>query len=78
VRGYLLIVRRRAAALLVAICVGGGLLLSTLSKELSGRPRPHLVTHGTTVFTASFPSDHAMLSRVTCLTLAAVLGRMQS
>jgi undecaprenyl-diphosphatase len=75
--GYLLIVRRRGAALLVTLCVGGGFVLSTLLKELFGRPRPDLVTHGATVFTASFPSGHAMLSTVTYLTLAAVLARLQ-
>jgi len=75
--GYLLMIRRRGAALLLAICVGGGVVLSSLLKELFGRPRPDLVAHGAEVFTSSFPSGHAMLSTVTYLTLAAVLARFQ-
>jgi undecaprenyl-diphosphatase len=75
--GYLVMIRRRGAALLLASCVGGGVALSSLLKALFGRPRPDLVAHGADVFTASFPSGHAMLSTVTYLTLAAVLARLQ-
>lgn len=75
--GYLSMIRRRGAALLLAVAVGGGAVLSTLLKELFGRPRPDLVAHGAEVFTASFPSGHAMMSTVTYLTLAAVLARLQ-
>ncbi len=75
---YLLMTRRRAAALLVLASIGGGLLVSTLLKLGFERPRPDLVPHGTRVYTASFPSGHAMLSAVTYLTLGALLARVQA
>lgn len=75
--GYLLIDRKRAAALLVLVSIGGGVLLSTLAKNLVARPRPELVAHMVEVRTLSFPSGHAMLSAVTFLTLGALLARVQ-
>ena len=65
-----------AAALLLA-AVGGGMLLSSLLKLGFERPRPDLVPHGMRVYTASFPSGHAMLSAVTYLTLGALLARVE-
>jgi undecaprenyl-diphosphatase len=73
---YLLLTRRRGAALLVLGAIGGGMLLSTLLKLGFERPRPDLVPHGMRVYTASFPSGHAMLSAVTYLTLGALLARL--
>ena len=75
---FLLMTRKRHAALLVAVSVGGGTLLSTLLKMGFVRPRPDLVPHGMSVYSASFPSGHAMLSAVTYLTLAALLARVQA
>jgi undecaprenyl-diphosphatase len=63
--GYLLLVRKRHAALAVLVAVGGGLLCSTLLKMAFDRARPDLVPHGSFVYTASFPSGHAMMSAVT-------------
>ena len=77
VAGYLALVRKRAAALLVLVTVGGGVALSTLLKHAFQRPRPDLVPHGVEVYSASFPSGHAMLSAVTYLTLAALLIQVQ-
>jgi undecaprenyl-diphosphatase len=74
---YLLMTRKRHAALLVLAAVGGGMLMSTLLKLGFARPRPDLVPHGARVYTASFPSGHAMLSAVTYLTLGALLARVQ-
>ena len=74
--GYLLLARQRKAALFVTVAVGGGQLLSTLFKNLFDRARPDIVAHGARVFTASFPSGHAMLSAVTYLTLGALLTRV--
>ena len=73
---YLLLMGKRHAALLLFIAVAGGLLLSTLFKAGFERPRPDLVAHLATVYTASFPSGHSMLSAVTYLTLGALLARM--
>lgn len=76
--GFLALIRQRAAALLVLVAVGGGTLLSSLLKFGFARPRPELVPHAVQVYTASFPSGHAMLSAVTYLTLGALLTRVQS
>ena len=74
---YLLMVRKRGAALLVAGAVLGGMALSTALKFGFERPRPDLVPYGTRVYTASFPSGHAMLSAIVYLTLGALLARVQ-
>jgi undecaprenyl-diphosphatase len=74
---YLLMARKRHAALLVLVAIGGGMLLSTALKWGFERPRPDLVPHGTRIYTASFPSGHAMLSAITYLTLGALLARVQ-
>jgi len=77
VAGFLALARKRGAALLVLVSVGGGTLLSTLLKLGFERPRPDLVPHAAAVYTASFPSGHAMLSAVTYLTLGTLLARIQ-
>jgi undecaprenyl-diphosphatase len=78
VAGYLTLARKRAAALLILSAVGGGVALSTLLKLTYHRARPDLVPHGVDVYTASFPSGHAMLSAVTYLTLGALLARVET
>ena len=67
--------RPRSVALLV-IAVAGGEILSLLLKRGYARPRPELVPHGSLVYTASFPSGHAMMSAVVYLTLGALLARV--
>jgi undecaprenyl-diphosphatase len=75
--GFLALAGKRGAAVLVAISVGGGTALSSLLKLGFARPRPDLVPHAVEIYTASFPSGHAMLSAVTYLTLGALLMRVQ-
>ncbi|KAA2235152.1 phosphatase PAP2 family protein [Salinarimonas soli] len=74
--GFLAMSRMTHAAVLVAVAVGGGTVLSTILKSAFDRPRPDLVPHATEVFTASFPSGHAMMSAVTYLTLGALIARL--
>jgi undecaprenyl-diphosphatase len=76
VLGYLLLTGKRVMALLVLVSVIGGTLVSSILKELFSRPRPSL-EHAAEVFTASFPSGHALISAVTYLTLGALLARVQ-
>jgi undecaprenyl-diphosphatase len=76
VAGYLAMERRYAAAALVLRSTLLGLLLSHLLKGLYARPRPDLVPHLVRGASESFPSGHAMLSAVVCLTLGALLARL--
>lgn len=75
--GFLLLSRYYRASLFLLVSVGGGVLVGTLLKMLFDRPRPDLVSHGSIVYTASFPSGHSMMAAVTYLTLAALLIRIQ-
>lgn len=75
---YLLLRRRRRTALFLFAAIAGGQLLSSLLKLGFDRPRPDLVPHGATVYTASFPSGHAMMTAIVYLTLAALLARSES
>ncbi len=75
---YLLLRRRLRTALFLFAAIAGGQLLSSLLKLGFDRPRPDLVPHGTVVYTASFPSGHAMMTAIVYLTLAALLARSES
>lgn len=76
--GYLFLARKRHAALLVLVATLGALGLSTLLKDVIDRDRPDLVSHGTRVYTASFPSAHSMHAASVYMTLGALLARVQS
>ncbi len=78
VAGFLALTRKGHAALAVIIAVTGGVLVSQTMKWAYARPRPELVPHGAEVYTASFPSGHAMMSAIVYLTLGAMLARTQS
>jgi undecaprenyl-diphosphatase len=78
VAGYLALTRRRGAALLVCASIGGGTAMASLLKSAVQRARPDLVPHAVAVYSASFPSGHAMLSAVTYLTLGALLMRVHA
>jgi undecaprenyl-diphosphatase len=73
--GYLLLVRKREQALLFLVAVLGGVAVNSLLKVAFGRPRQDLFAPAARVFTASFPSDHAALSAIAYMTLAALLAR---
>ena len=75
---YLLLRRRLRTALFLFVAISGGQLLSSLLKLGFDRPRPDLVPHGMHVYTASFPSGHAMMTAIVYLTLAALLARSES
>ncbi len=75
--GYLLLTDKWRAALAVSLAVVGGILLSTLIKMGFDRPRPDVVSHGSYVYTASFPSGHSMMAAVVYLTLGALLARVR-
>jgi undecaprenyl-diphosphatase len=76
--GYLRLIGKKHAAFVVLIAVIGGQVCSTLLKMGFDRARPDLVPHGSFVYTASFPSGHAMMSAVTYLTLGALLASVHS
>jgi undecaprenyl-diphosphatase len=78
VTGFLAMTRKAHAAVAVLVAVGSGVLVSQSMKWAYARPRPELVPHGTEVYTASFPSGHAMMSALVYLTLGAMLARTQA
>ncbi|WP_375465224.1 phosphatase PAP2 family protein [uncultured Methylobacterium sp.] len=77
VAAYLMLTGKRRVGWFVIGAVGGGELVSTALKAVYHRPRPDLVPHGMEVFTASFPSGHAMMSTIAYLTLATLLARIE-
>ncbi len=77
VAGYLWLDRKRRTMVFLLVAVIGGQAASSLFKLGFDRPRPDLVPHGAQVYTASFPSGHAMMATVTYLTLAVLLARVQ-
>jgi undecaprenyl-diphosphatase len=78
VAGFLVMTRKQHAAVVVLVAVVSGVLISQTMKWAYARPRPELVPHGAEVYTASFPSGHAMMSAIVYLTLGALLARTQS
>lgn len=64
-------------ALLLLIAVVGGVLLNFILKAGFDRPRPDIVPHGQTVYTASFPSGHAMNATIVYLMLGLIAVRRQ-
>ena len=64
---------QRRTGVFLAFSVISGAVLSTLLKTIFARPRPEF-TALTRIYTASFPSGHAMLSAVVYLTFGALLA----
>lgn len=75
---YLTLVRQSKLAVLLVTAVVTGFVVAFSLKHGIDRPRPDLVSHGTMVYTASFPSAHAMMSTLVYFTLAALLSQAQS
>lgn len=76
--GHLALRRKWRSMLFLVVSVGGGVLLNNVLKAGFDRPRPDLVPHITSVYTASFPSGHAMLSAVVYLSIGVLLMRLES
>jgi undecaprenyl-diphosphatase len=77
VLGFLLFVGKKRTAAIMLLATVGAMGVSSGLKELVDRQRPDLVTHGTQVYTASFPSAHSMQSAATYLTMGALLAQVQ-
>ena len=75
VAGFFLLQRNYASTVYLLASVGGGLVLSGAAKEFFDRPRPDLVSHGSLVHTASFPSGHSMMAAVAYLSLGVLVAR---
>jgi undecaprenyl-diphosphatase len=74
---YLAFARNWRPLALVMAATLGGQALSIVLKMTFERARPDLIPGAPQVFTASFPSGHAMLSAVTYLTIAALMARIE-
>jgi undecaprenyl-diphosphatase len=76
--GYLWLRGLRRAAAFVFAAITGGLLLGIALKTGFDRPRPDLVSHGSMVYTSSFPSGHSMLSAMVYLTCGTMLAAVHT
>jgi undecaprenyl-diphosphatase len=76
--GYLWLQGLRRIAWFLLLAILGGLLLSLALKTGFDRPRPELVSHGSMIYTSSFPSGHSMLAAVVYLTGGALLAVVHS
>jgi undecaprenyl-diphosphatase len=76
VAGFLLMRRAYHAFWLVVVASFGGMLLSTILKNIVERGRPTIVPRLQDPGSASFPSGHSMLAAVVYLTLGALLARL--
>jgi undecaprenyl-diphosphatase len=76
--GYLWVLGLRRVAFYLLFAIAGGLLLSLALKSGFDRPRPDLVSHGSMIYTSSFPSGHSMLSAIVYLTGGALLASIHS
>jgi undecaprenyl-diphosphatase len=75
--GFLALDGKSHMAYFAFTSVVGGLIASTLLKDIFQRPRPDIVPHLAYAANTSFPSGHSMMSAVTYLTLGALLARSQ-
>lgn len=75
---FLVISNKGKTAFFVTFATLSGAVLSSLLKLGFDRPRPDLIPHLTHVYSASFPSGHAMVSTVVYLTLGTLINRVVS
>jgi undecaprenyl-diphosphatase len=74
---FLAMTQNGQLALTVLAGTISGTALSSFAKLHFARPRPELVPHEVAVYTASFPSGHALMSAVVYLTLGVLIARTQ-
>jgi undecaprenyl-diphosphatase len=74
--GLLWLLGKHRSVALILVATLGALILNYSLKGAFGRPRPDLVSHGSLVYTASFPSGHSLMATATYLTLGALLARV--
>jgi len=73
---YHLIQARYKEMFFLLLAVVGAFILSYVLKGFFDRPRPQFIPEGEYVFTASFPSGHALLSAATYLTLGIIVAEL--
>jgi undecaprenyl-diphosphatase len=73
---YYVIQGRNREMLVLITAVAGAYLLSYVLKGLFDRPRPEFIPPSEYLYTASFPSGHALLAASTYLTLAGILAQL--
>lgn len=78
ISALLLFLHRRAAQAAVFLAsVVFAQIAAEVVKALVDRPRPTLVPHNDLVYSASFPSGHAVMTPVVYLTLAVVVANLE-
>jgi len=75
---YMVMVRKRREGIFLLCAIGTGTVITNLLKAGFDRPRPELIPSDAIVYTASFPSGHAMMAALVYLTLGALLAQTQS
>ncbi|MGR9087011.1 MAG: phosphatase PAP2 family protein [Gammaproteobacteria bacterium] len=73
---FLFLADQKRLSLFMLAATTGGTLVAALLKTGFDRPRPNLSLDGVYVYTASFPSGHAMVSALVYLTLGAMIARL--
>ena len=75
--GWLWVQRKTPEAGWLLLSIVAGVSLSYLLKAGFARPRPEIVTQGQMVYTASFPSGHAMNTAVVYLSIGLIAAHGQ-
>jgi undecaprenyl-diphosphatase len=75
--GFLLASRRVRLAGLLGVSIVAGTIANNLLKTVFERARPEFVAGGVPIDSFSFPSGHAMLAAIVCLSLGALLARSE-